>query len=171
MPKPVNWKARTMPSPRPRRTRKQTIKENVFTIFNLSLVGLGFTQLLLGLPPDALIGIGTIALNTALNIGQETLTRMRMKEVEEATRLQATVIREGKVCSIDPNEVVQGDILVVGPGDDLIVDGVLVSEGQITVDESTLTGDRARRGSGFRRRRGERRARHATGESIHHRAR
>jgi magnesium-transporting ATPase (P-type) len=130
---------------RPRRTRQQTIKENVFTIFNLSLVGLGFTQLLLGLPLDALISIGTIALNTALNIIQENLARRRMKEVEEATRLQATVIREGRVRSIDPNEVVQGDILVVGPGDDLIVDGELVGEGQITVDESTLTGERARR--------------------------
>ena len=130
---------------RPQRTRKQTIKENVFTIFNLSLVGLGFTQLLLGLPLDALLSIGTIALNTALNIGQETLARMRMKEVEAATRLQATVIREGKVRSIDPNEVVQGDILAVGPGDDLIVDGILVGEGQITVDEAILTGERARR--------------------------
>ena len=99
---------------RPRRTRKQTIRENVFTIFNLSLVGLGFAQLLLGLPLDALISIGTIALNTALNIGQETLARMRMKEVEAATRLQATVIREGRVRSIDPNEVVLGDILVMG---------------------------------------------------------
>ena len=46
---------------RPQRTRQQTIKENVFTIFNLSLVGLGVTQLLLGLPLDALISIGTIA--------------------------------------------------------------------------------------------------------------
>jgi magnesium-transporting ATPase (P-type) len=130
---------------RPQRTRKQTIKENVFTIFNLSLVGLGFAQLLLGLPLDALISVGTIALNTVLNIGQETLARMRMKEVEEATRVQAAVIREGKVRSIDPNEVVQGDILVVGPGDDLIVDGELVGEGQITVDESILTGERAQR--------------------------
>ncbi|NIV37079.1 MAG: HAD-IC family P-type ATPase, partial [Anaerolineae bacterium] len=130
---------------RPQRTRQQTIKENVLTVFNLNLVGLAFSQFLIGLPLDALISIGTIALNAVLNIIQETLARRRMKEVELATRLQATVIREGRVRSIDPNEVVQGDILVVGPGDDLIVDGELVGEGQITVDESTLTGERTRR--------------------------
>jgi magnesium-transporting ATPase (P-type) len=130
---------------RPLRTRQQIIKENVLTIFNLNLVGLAFSQFLLGLPLDALISIGTIALNGVLNIIQEALARRRMKEVELATRLQATVIREGRVRSIDPNEVVQGDVLVVGPGDDLIVDGELVGEGQITVDESILTGERARR--------------------------
>jgi magnesium-transporting ATPase (P-type) len=130
---------------RPQRTRQQTIKENVLTVFNLNLVGLAFSQFLLGLPLDALISMGTIALNAVLNIIQETLARRRMKEVEVATRLQATVIREGRVRSIDPNEVVQGDILVVGPGDDFIVDGELVGEGQITVDESTLTGERTRR--------------------------
>ena len=130
---------------RPQRTRRQTIKDNIVTIFNLNLVGLAFAQLLLGLPLDALLSIGTIALNAVLNIGQETLARRRMREVEEATRLQATVIREGAVRSIDPNEVVRGDVLVVGPGDDFIADGVLVGEGQITVDESMLTGERTRR--------------------------
>jgi magnesium-transporting ATPase (P-type) len=130
---------------RPQRTRQQIIKENVFTIFNLNLVGLAFAQLLLGIPLDALISLGTIALNAGLNIVQESLARVRMKAVEEATRLQATVIREGKVHSIDPNYVVQGDILVVGPGDDLIADGELVGEGQITVDESILTGSRVQR--------------------------
>ena len=130
---------------RPQRTRQKIIRENVLTIFNLNLVGLSFTQLLLGLPLDALISMGTIALNAVLNIIQETLARRRMQEVEESTRVQATVIREGKVRSIDPNQVVQGDILVVGPGDDLIVDGELVGEGQITVDESMLTGERTRR--------------------------
>jgi len=130
---------------RPQRTRQQIIRENVFTIFNLNLVGLAFAQLLLGIPLDALISIGTIALNAVLNIVQEGLARMRMREVEEATRLQATVIREGRVRGIDPNDIVQGDILVVGPGDDLIVDGELVGEGQITVDESLLAGSRIRR--------------------------
>ena len=130
---------------RPQRTRQQTIKENVFTIFNLNLVGLAFGQLLLGIPLDALISLGTIALNAILNIVQESLAQRKMKAVEEETRLQATVIREGKVRGIDPNQVVQGDILVIGPGDDLIVDGELVGEGQITVDESLLTGSRVRR--------------------------
>ena len=125
---------------RPERSRKQILRENLLTIFNLNLVGLSFSQFLLGLPLDALISLGMIVLNAALNIGQEMIARIRLKEIEEASRLQATVIREGKVRSIDPNDIVLGDALVVGPGDYLLVDGELVGEGQIVVDESMLTG-------------------------------
>jgi magnesium-transporting ATPase (P-type) len=125
---------------RPERDRKQILKENLLTIFNLNLVGLSFSQFLLGLPLDALLSLGMIVLNAALNIGQEMIARIRLKQIEEASRLQATVIREGKVRSIDPNEIVLGDALVVGPGDYLLVDGELVGEGQIVVDESMLTG-------------------------------
>jgi magnesium-transporting ATPase (P-type) len=122
------------------RSRKQILKENLLTIFNLNLVGLSFSQFLLGLPLDALISLGMIVLNAVLNIAQETIAGIRLKEVEKASRLQATVIRDGKVRSIDPNEIVLGDALVVGPGDYLLIDGELVGEGQIVVDESMLTG-------------------------------
>jgi hypothetical protein len=54
----------------PERDRKQILKENLVTIFNLNLVGLAFSQFLLGLPLDALISLGMIALNAALNIGR-----------------------------------------------------------------------------------------------------
>jgi len=126
---------------RPERSRTQILKENLLTIFNLNLVGLSFSQFLLGLPLDALISLGMIVLNAVLNIAQETIAGIRLKEVEKASRLQATVIRDGTVRSIDPNEIVLGDALVVGPGDYLLVDGELVGEGQIVVDESMLTGE------------------------------
>ncbi|MGD9315306.1 MAG: HAD-IC family P-type ATPase, partial [Anaerolineae bacterium] len=129
---------------RPERDRKQILQENILTIFNLNLVGLSFSQFLLGLPLDALLSLGMIVLNAALNIGQEMIARFRLKQIEEASRLQATVIRDGRVRSIDPNEIVLGDALVVGPGDYLLVDGELVGEGQIVVDESMLTGKAGR---------------------------
>lgn len=126
---------------RPQRSWRKILRENIYTVFNLSLVGLAFAQLLLGLPLDALLSLGMIGVNAVLNIGQEAFARMRLRKVEAATRLKTTVIRARKVRSIDPSEVVLGDILVVGPGEYFLVDGVVVGEGQVSVDESLLTGE------------------------------
>ncbi len=125
---------------KPQRTRKQIWQANVYNFLNLNLVGLAGAQLLLRRPLDALLSLGTIALNIGLNVGQEMLARRRLLEIEQATRPQATVIREGKVRSIDPSELVLGDALVIGPGDQVLVDGQVL-EGQLVVDESEVTGD------------------------------
>jgi magnesium-transporting ATPase (P-type) len=130
---------------KPPRTKRQMWQENVLNLFNLNLVGLAGAQLLLHRPLDALLSLGTIALNAGLNIGQELLAQRRLRDIEQRTRPQATVVREEKVRSIDPSEIVVGDALVLGPGDQILVDGELIGEGQIVVDESVLTGDSARR--------------------------
>ena len=82
-----------------------------------------------------------LALGIALNVGQEVWARGRLRKLGQATRTQATVVREGRVRSIDPANVVTGDILVVGTGHEILADGQVLGEGQILVDESMLTGD------------------------------
>ena len=126
---------------KPQRSVRRMVAENVRTILNLNLVALAGAQLLLGKPLDGLLSLGTLLLNVVLNVGQEMFAKRRLREVEEATRPQATVIREAKVRSVNLNEVVQGDMLVIGPGDQLVVDGEIAGKGQIVVDESVLSGD------------------------------
>jgi cation-transporting ATPase E len=41
----------------------------------------------------------------------------------------------------DPGEIVLGDLLLIQPGDQITVDGVVVADGQIDVDESLLSGE------------------------------
>lgn len=125
---------------KPPRTRKQIWNENAYNVFNLNLVGLAVAQLLLGRPLDALISVGTIALNIGLNIFQELFAQRRLREAAQAARPQATVIRDQKARSIDPSQIVVGDLLVAGPGDQFLVDGEVVGEGQFVVDETALTG-------------------------------
>jgi len=129
----------------PPRTRDVILRDNTLTIFNLNLIGLVTVQLLLGRPLDALINFGVMSLNIALNIAQELFSRRRLKAVEQAARPRATVIRDASARTIDISEIVLGDVLAVGPGDPLFVDGELLSEGQIVVDESMLTGKNIRR--------------------------
>ena len=51
------------------------------------------------------------------------------------------MIREGEERAVGPEELVRGDIVVVRAGDQIVVDGILVGDGQVEVDESLLTGE------------------------------
>jgi len=53
---------------------------------------------------------------------------------------RATAIRDGNEVDVPVEEVVEGDILLVKPGEKVPVDGI-VSEGYSAVDESMLTGE------------------------------
>jgi magnesium-transporting ATPase (P-type) len=130
---------------RPPRSKGVILHSNIFTIFNLNLVGLVSVQLLLGRPLDALISLGVMSLNIIINIGQELLAGWRLKAVEEAARPQATVIRGTSARKVDSSQIVLGDVLAVGPGDPLFVDGELFDGGTVVVDESMLAGESARR--------------------------
>ncbi|WP_028784598.1 heavy metal translocating P-type ATPase [Thalassobacillus devorans] len=52
----------------------------------------------------------------------------------------AMVVRDGKEVEISVDEVTEGDILIVKPGEKMPVDGIVV-EGTTSVDESMLTGE------------------------------
>ena len=125
---------------KPPRTRREIWRENVYTIFNLNLVGLALVQFLLSRPLDALLSLGTICLNIGIQVAREVGAQHRLQEIEQTTQARATVIREEKARSIEPSEIVLGDVLVAGPGDLLFVDGEVLGEGEIVLDESRLTG-------------------------------
>ncbi len=136
----------------PTRSKKDILRSNTLTIFNISLVGVAFVQLLLGLHWDMLLSLGVALLNVFINVFQEILAIRRLQTLEPATRPSATVIREGKARSIDPSEIVMEDVLVVGPGDQIQVDGEILSDKPILVDESIILG----KGNRLSKRQGDR---------------
>ncbi|MFC2042774.1 hypothetical protein ACFLUA_01300 [Chloroflexota bacterium] len=129
---------------RPSRTRRDMLRDNTFSIFNLSLVGIALVQLLLGRYLDALLSLGVMILNISVNVAQELIARRRLKDILESRRFKSTVIRDGCVRSIDPGEIVRGDAYVLGPGDQIFVDGKIVADGTIVVDESYLRSGKTR---------------------------
>ncbi len=127
----------------PPRSQQQIWKDNAITIFNLNLVGVGLTQILLGQWVGAGWTLLFLALNIWINVSQETRAVKRLAALEESTRPRSTVVREGSPRSIDPSRLVPGDVLLVGPGDQVLVDGEVVGPGRLVVSELALTGKRS----------------------------
>lgn len=123
------------------RTYGEILQENLLTFFNLVLFGIGLLFLLLGSPTEAIITSGVGLLNVMLAVVQEVRAKRKLDQIALLTRPKATVLREGQEKAVDPSEIVLGDILVVGPGDQIVVDGTIVGDDRMDVDESLLTGE------------------------------
>ncbi len=66
--------------------------------------------------------------------------RAFIKLEREAGRGIAHVLRDGREIEISPDEIVVGDILFLSAGERIHADGILI-DGEITVDQSALTGE------------------------------
>jgi len=123
------------------RTYADIIRANVFTFINLVLFGIGAVLVVLGLYSDALASVGIAFWNTVIGIAQELRAKRALDKIALLTRPKATVMRDGKPITVDPSLIVVGDILLVKAGDQIVVDGKVVSESRVDVDESLLTGE------------------------------
>src|SRR4051794_7971181 len=133
----------TAPAPTSR-TYRQIAVENVFTFINSCLFCLGIALALLGRPLDALISTGVIGLNILVSVVQEIRAKRTLDRIALLTRPTATVIRDGRAQALPPEQLVIGDLLTVGPGDQIVVDGTVIGDGHMHVDESQLTGESQR---------------------------
>jgi cation-transporting ATPase E len=87
-----------------------------------------------------LLSVGIICLNILVSVVQEVRAKRILDQVALLTRPQACVIRAGQEKQVAPEDLVKGDVLKVGPGDQVVLDGVLLW-GTMAVDESQLTGE------------------------------
>ncbi len=86
------------------------------------------------------IGI-VAAINTAIEIIQEVRARMTIKKISSRLEKKATVIRDGKKQEVSVDDLVIDDVLYIGAGDRIPVDGELVNLTYAEFDESILTGE------------------------------
>jgi len=123
------------------RTYSEIIRENVFTFINLVLFLLGLALILLGEVSDAIVAVGVVLGNVTVSLFQEVRAKRTLDQITLLSRPWATVIRDGQEWSVDPSEIVRGDTIVARPGDQIVVDGAVISSGPIEMDESLLTGE------------------------------
>jgi cation-transporting ATPase E len=128
------------PPPPTTRTYLQIIRENVFTFVNNILFALGLALVLVGRPMDALVSLTVISTNVVVGIVQEIRAKRTLDRIALLTRPTAGAVRSGRVTPISPDELVLGDLIALEAGDQVVLDGRLVT-GAAGLDESQLTGE------------------------------
>jgi cation-transporting ATPase E len=126
--------------PRTTRSYWAIVRENVFTFINNVLFLLSIALVIVGRPFDAFVSLLVIGTNIVVGIFQEVRAKQALDEIALLTRPTATVVREGEVRTVDPEDLVVGDLVELQAGDQIVVDGRL-TEGRMEVDESQLTGE------------------------------
>ncbi|NJP05913.1 MAG: hypothetical protein HC837_09970 [Chloroflexaceae bacterium] len=123
------------------RSYTQILRENVFTFIHNVMFLLGVALIVLGRWSDALVTVGVILFNVVVSVVQEIRAKQMLDRLALLNRPTATVMREGREQTMDPGEIVVDDLLIVHAGDQIAVDGEIVGDGRIDVDESLLTGE------------------------------
>lgn len=124
----------------PSRTVGQILRANILTRFNALLGALFVVIVVVGPWQDALFGAVIVA-NSAVGIVQELRAKRTLDRLSVLSAPTATVVRDGRAQRVVAEEVVLDDVLLVGAGDQLIVDGEVLSADGLEVDESLLTGE------------------------------
>lgn len=115
------------------------IRDNLFTYFNL--VWLIVTLLLAVCKSFTNMTFLAIVIpNLGISIFQEMKAKRTVEKLSVTTEPKATVIRDGELISINANEIVLGDVMLVEMGRQVLSDAVVVS-GYAEANESMLTGE------------------------------
>jgi P-type Ca2+ transporter type 2C len=106
----------------------------------LMLLGAGTVYLLIGDAAEAIFLLGSVLAVIGLTLSQERKTQRSLEALRDLSAPRTLVIRDGVEVRIASREVVRGDMLVLHEGDRVAADAVLL-QGQISTDESLLTGE------------------------------
>ncbi|MBN1276000.1 MAG: hypothetical protein JXA35_00810 [Deltaproteobacteria bacterium] len=82
-----------------------------------------------------------LIVNVLIGFGTELRAVRSIEALQQMTRVQAKVLRQGKIRQIPASETVPGDIVVLEGGDMIPADLRLIESNRIEADESALTGE------------------------------
>src|SRR5665213_2525745 len=98
------------------RSYASIVRANVFTVFNLILAVAGAMTLVFGDWQDALF-LGVLVANAGIGSWQEIRAKRALDRLSALVVPIATVIRDGTPREVHVDGVVPGDLVRLGPGD------------------------------------------------------
>ena len=96
---------------------------------------------LLGEATDVIVILAIVALNAMLGIYQEYQAEQALAALSRLQVPQVRVRRGGQIHEISAEELVPGDIVLIGEGDRIPADGRLIETINLQVEEAALTGE------------------------------
>ncbi|MFF9377069.1 HAD-IC family P-type ATPase [Streptomyces griseoluteus] len=122
------------------RSLGEIVRANVFTRFNAIIGVLWVVTLFVAPIQDSLFGFVILA-NTGIGIVQEWRAKKTLDSLAVIGEARPTVRRDGRAVRVPTNRIVLDDLVEIGPGDKIVVDGVCAEADGLEVDESLLTGE------------------------------
>jgi cation-transporting ATPase E len=122
------------------RSLAEILRGNVLTRFNAILGALLAATLAAGQPQDGLFGIVLVA-NALIGIAQELRAKRTLDRLAVLSAPRARVRRDGRELEVAVEEVVLDDLVLLGPGDQVIADGAVAEASGLELDESLLSGE------------------------------
>jgi cation-transporting ATPase E len=122
------------------RSLRSIIGSNLFTRFNALLGGLLVATLMVGSPGDGLFGLEVVA-NTLVGVVEEIRAKLTLDRMALVTAPRAKTRRDGRLVELPLDQLVLDDVVQLGRGDQVPVDGVVLESHGLEVDESILTGE------------------------------
>lgn len=116
------------------------VRANVFTRINAILGVLLIIVLATGSVINGLFGLLIVA-NSVIGMVQEIRAKQTLDKLAIVGQAKPLVRRQSGTRTLLPGEVVLDDIIELGPGDQVVVDGEIVEGENLEVDESLLTGE------------------------------
>lgn len=90
---------------------------------------------------DAIVILGIVVIITLFGFIQDYRAERSIAALQEMSTTHTIVSRDGEKTEINARRVVPGDIIHISAGDIIPADGRLISESNLSVDESALTGE------------------------------
>ena len=122
------------------RSLASILRSNTLTWFN-ALIGTLWVVMIMVAPwQDALFGL-VIVFNTLIGTIQEYRSARTLAKLSLLNEARPTVVRDGRPTDVGLRELVVDDLVLVSTGDQIAVDGEVLSADGLEVDESLLTGE------------------------------
>jgi cation-transporting ATPase E len=122
------------------RSVRDILTANLLTRFNALLGSLLVVILVVGPIQDAVFGLILVA-NALIGIGQELRAKVTLDRLAILAAPRARVVRDGIAREVQVSEIVVGDLVEVGAGDEIVVDGAVESDEPLELNEALLTGE------------------------------
>lgn len=96
---------------------------------------------MLGHAVDAAVILLVIVVNTIIGYIQEGKAEKALEAIQDMVSPRASVLRDGKRCTVDADQIVPGDVVILEAGDRVPADIRLITAKSLRIDEAALTGE------------------------------
>ncbi|MEM3514666.1 MAG: plasma-membrane proton-efflux P-type ATPase [Candidatus Hadarchaeum sp.] len=90
---------------------------------------------------EFLVIFSLLTINALIGFWHSRSSRKALELLKQRLAVKAKVMRDGKLVTIPARELVPGDVIAIGLGDLVPADAKIISDDEVTLDQSALTGE------------------------------